>query len=163
LLPLPISHRQPPSDDLDDNDSAQIFVTEPFWTQLLPLSSTVQYILSWYAAETVPKEIEDLLSATETITADGKRRYVPSPLYPKTLRIAERIQMDGLPDSAGMYEPIRYAGTGVDAEEALYESYLLPIAEARKKLRGSVMEDVVRRAWDAVEERRKIELGATIR
>lgn len=57
------------------------------------------------------------------------------------------------------YEPLKHIGTGVDEEEALYESYLLPIAEARKKLNGTIMADVVRRSWEAIELRMRIEQG----
>jgi len=56
-----------------------------------------------------------------------------------------------------VYEPPRHLGTGVDDEEACYEAKLLPIAEARKRLRGSIMEDVVRRSWDLILLRRKME------
>lgn len=66
----------------------------------------------------------------------------------------ERVAADG---TKTIYEPLKHEGTGVDEEEALYESYLLPVDHARRKLRGSVMEDVVRRGWDAVMLRMKIE------
>lgn len=71
-------------------------------------------------------------------------------------RIAEdaRVTTDG---TRTFYEPPKHEGTGVDEEEALYESCLLSIEEARRKLRGSVMEDVVRRGWDAVKLRLEIE------
>lgn len=71
-------------------------------------------------------------------------------------RIAEdaRVAADG---TRTFYEPLKHEGTGVDEEEALYESCLLSIEEARRKLRGSVMEDVVRRGWDAVKLRMEIE------
>lgn len=56
-----------------------------------------------------------------------------------------------------VYEPTRHEGTGVDEEEALYRSFLLPIEDACQKLRGSIMEDVVRRGWEGIQERKRIE------
>lgn len=158
LLPLPIPHRQPASED-EDPDAPEAFVTEPLWTQLLPQSSTAQYILSWYAAETVSELIEKELSAVTT-----GRTYTAPPTWPKDLSLIGRITQDVVTDSAGVrdvYEPRRHEGTGVDEEELLYESYLLPIQEARRKLKGSIMEDVVRRGWEAVLLRKKMEAAAT--
>lgn len=57
------------------------------------------------------------------------------------------------------WEPVRHENTGVDAEEALYLSYLVPVAEAREKLRGSIMADVVRKGWEGICERLKMEDG----
>jgi len=59
-----------------------------------------------------------------------------------------------------VYEPPRHLGTGVDEEEALYEAYLLPIPDACHKLRGSIMADVVRRGWEAVLLRIRMEDGS---
>jgi len=138
------------------------FVTEPLWHQFMPQSSTAQYTLSWYAAETLPPEIEMQLNAqtnTNPNTQDSnpetvvQKRYAPAPAYPETLTLNERVKTDI--DAA--YSPPRHLGTGVDDEEACYEAKLLPIAEARKKLRGSIMEDVVRRAWEAILLRQKME------
>ena len=50
-----------------------------------------------------------------------------------------------------------HEGTGVDEEELLYKSYLLPIGEAMRRLKGSVMEDVVRKGWEGVKARMEIE------
>jgi hypothetical protein len=66
----------------------------------------------------------------------------------------QRVSPDG---EQTVYEPKRHEGTGVNEEEMLYESYLLPIGEALKNLRHSIMEDVVRKGWEAVELRMKIE------
>ncbi|KAK8210206.1 hypothetical protein M8818_003694 [Zalaria obscura] len=198
LLPLPILHRQPEPDDALEPTP---FVTEPLWTQLLPQSKTAQYLLFWYAAETLPPEAEEeadvaaaaaarsratdvpelekldlgagsdsggAAAAAATLAATANPNpsveatptqpglYTPPPPYPPTLRIADRISMDSLPGGA-IYEPVRHEGTGVDEEEALYEAYLLPIQEARRKLRGTVMADVVRRGWEGVGLRRRME------
>lgn len=128
----------------------------------MPQSSTAQYTLSWFAAETLPREIEAQLNA-QTNTNPGtqdpdpdaivQKRYAPAPAFPDALKMNERVKMDI--DTA--YSPPRHLGTGVDDEEACYEARLLPIAEARKKLRGSIMEDVVRRGWEAILLRQKME------
>lgn len=128
----------------------------------MPQSSTAQYTLSWYAAETLPAEIETQLNSqthTNPATQDPdpeavvQKRYAPAPAYLDTLTLNERVKMD----INAIYEPPRHLGTGVDDEEACYEARLLPVAEARKKLQGSIMEDVVRRAWEAILQRQKME------
>lgn len=81
------------------------------------------------------------------------------PPYPMDLTLTQRIAMDTRTDESGkayIYEPTRHEGTGVDEEEALYESFLLPIDEALGRLSGT-SKDVLRRAWDAVKERLKDE------
>lgn len=144
----------------------------------MPQSATAQYILFWYAAETLPEDAEtalNVLHAPKASTSspsavsvpiedlkleEARRAYAIPPPYPDDLSIAQRVQMDARPDHQGktsVYEPVRHQGTGVDEEELLYESYLLPIEEARRKLRGSIMADVVRRGWAAVELRMQME------
>ncbi|TKA24434.1 hypothetical protein B0A50_06754 [Salinomyces thailandicus] len=157
MLPLPMNHRQP-----DADEGHQPFVVEPIWTQLLPLTSTSQYLLFWYAAETVPKEIEDAYAAVQhaaQATSSG-RIYRPPPSFPPELSLKQRVVLDrGVGDDGEpkVYEPVWHEGTGVDEEELLYKSYLLPVDEATRKLRGSVMEDVVRRGWAGIELRKEME------
>ncbi|KAJ9637263.1 hypothetical protein H2199_007550 [Coniosporium tulheliwenetii] len=67
----------------------------------------------------------------------------PTPALPPTLSLRTRIAQE--PPG---YEPPKEEGTGVDAEEALYLSFLVPVAEAREKLRGSLMADVVAKGWE---------------
>ncbi len=56
------------------------------------------------------------------------------------------------------YEPVRHENTGVNEDEALYESYLLPIETAIAKLGDeSVSADVVRKGWGAICLRREME------
>ena len=55
------------------------------------------------------------------------------------------------------YQPIHHENTSVDAEEALYESYLLPIEVAIQRLEGTVSADVVRKGWAAICQRREVE------
>jgi len=55
------------------------------------------------------------------------------------------------------YEPPRHEGTGVNEEEMLYRSYLLKIDDAVAKLRGSVMADVVKEGWEAIQVRMREE------
>jgi len=55
------------------------------------------------------------------------------------------------------YEPVKHENTGVDEEEALYESYLMPVREAVEKLGRSVQADVVRKGWEAIQLRRQLE------
>ncbi|KAL8943337.1 MAG: hypothetical protein Q9211_001014, partial [Gyalolechia sp. 1 TL-2023] len=78
--------------------------------------------------------------------------YQITPPFPRDMTLKERIAAEG-----EGYEPVRHQNTGVNEEEQLYESYLLPIEEAVEKLRGTVMADVVRKGWQGVCERREME------
>ncbi|MCJ1429442.1 hypothetical protein MMC29_007356, partial [Sticta canariensis] len=131
LLPIPIHHRQPfphhPSSPV-----ASPFVCEPVWTQLLPQSRSGQYILFWYIAETVPPEIEASMNALPTSTPSSSVPYQAPPRYPDHLTITQRIALE--PEG---YQPVRHENTAANAEEALYESHLLPIETAVKKLEGT--------------------------
>jgi 8-oxo-dGTP pyrophosphatase MutT (NUDIX family) len=153
LLPLPLAHRQ------TQPESGRVeFVEEAIYVQLLPLPrQAVQYVLFWYAAETVPGEVERAYAGAE----EGLGRlYVPPPEFPAGLTIKERIRMDQLSDAPSdrqIYEPVWHEGTGVDEEEALYRSSLMSIDEALQKLGGTVMADVVRRAWEAIQLRIEME------
>lgn len=160
LLPLPMKHRQ-----TDPDEGHQRFVTEPIWTQLLPLTSTSQYMLFWYAAESVPPKVEKEYSDAQAVTGGSAigRKYDAPPSFPTDTTLAQRIAQDQVADAEGKtttYEPVWHEGTGVDEEEQMYRSFLLPIAEARQKLRGSVMEDVIRRAWEGVQLRIEMETEA---
>ncbi len=130
----------------------------PSLLEFLPLTATSQYLLFWYAAETVPGEIEQSVAGDREIGSSGLYRSPQA--FPASLRLKERIAQDHAPSqdkSSTLYEPFHHSNTGVDEEERLYESYLLPVAQARQKLRGSVMEDVVRRAHEAIELRMQME------
>ena len=78
--------------------------------------------------------------------------YQYPPKYEHDMTLAQRTDLEG-----EGYEPVRHENTGVDEEEALYESYLLPVDEAIRKLGGSISADVVRRGWEAIELRRRME------
>lgn len=153
LLKLPMRHRQP-----DSEDGYQEFVAEPVWTQFMPLSEKTQYLLYWYIAETISPEMEQLyasLYSTGNVTA-----YRAPPPMPNHQTLRERMAEDSLTLADGkheLYEPLRHEGTAVDEEEALYDSKLVPVEEACRKLRGTVMEDVVRRGWEIIQVRIDIE------
>ncbi|KAI9816456.1 MAG: hypothetical protein M1827_001588 [Pycnora praestabilis] len=155
LLPIPLKHRQPRPHN-PSGDTLSPFSTEPIWTQLLPLSpgSTSQYILFWYIAETVPPDVESQLNAQTSAgrTSISETPYQYPPKYPQGLTLSARIKLE-----PGLYEPVHHENTGVDTEEALYESSLLPLEEAMEKLRGSLQEEVVRGGWEAICARQKLE------
>ena len=115
----------------------------------MPVGRSSQYFLFWYIAETVPPDLETSLSALE------KEQGMAYPYPPKldtdlTLKQRTDMEREG-------YEPVRHENTGVDAEEALYESYLLPVEEAVAKLGRSISADVVRRGWQGICLRRQME------
>ena len=115
-------------------------------------------MLFWYAAETVPPEGEQEYSSANSSdsSASTARVYRPPPAFPYGITVKRRIAQDVTMSEDGKqkrYEPVWNPGTGVDDEERLYRSYLLTIPEARRKLKGSVMEDVVVRSWEAIQLR----------
>ena len=108
-----------------------------------------QYILFWYIAETVPPDVEASLSKAET-EQGGAYQYPPK--FDTDMTLKERIEIE-----SGGYEPVRHENTGVDEEEALYESYLLPVEEAMKRLGDGLSRDVVSKGWEAIKLRRQME------
>ncbi|KAI9852652.1 MAG: hypothetical protein M1838_006109 [Thelocarpon superellum] len=134
------------------------FVTEPIWIQLMPVTPTTQYLLHWYIAETLPPDVEDSLNAATGVlsASDPRPSYQRPPTYPPALTLAERCKLE----PAG-YNPVRHENTGVDAEEALYRSFLVPVEEALKDLQGSIQGEVVRAGWQAINSRRAQEAGET--
>jgi hypothetical protein len=117
--------------------------------QLMPLGSR-QYVLYWYIAETLPPDLEAELE-TEIGAA-----YKPPPPFPRGLGLIERIKME--PEG---YEPRHHEGTGVDEEEKTYESELVSVEEAMRRLgRGTVSADVVRRGWQGIQDRFTMEGAA---
>ena len=114
----------------------------------MPLTATSQYLLHWYIAETLPPDLDISLSSADA--SQGSYQYPPK--YPSDLTLPERVKLE--PEG---FEPVRHLNTGVNAEEALYQSFLLPIEEAMEHLRGSVQEDVVRGGWEAIVQRWSME------
>ncbi|KAF3006811.1 hypothetical protein E8E13_010478 [Curvularia kusanoi] len=141
LLPLPTKHRQPQA---HPRVHSPPLTAEPVWMQMMPLGyGSKQYVLYWYIAETLPPDLEAELQ-TEAGAA-----YKPPPPYPHNLTLRERVAME--PQG---YEPLHHEGTGVDEEEATYESHLVSVEEAVKKLgKNGVMADVVMRGWTGIQDR----------
>ena len=108
----------------------------------------MQYILFWYIAETVPPDLEVSLSAREK---EQGMAYQYPPKFEADTTLKERTRGEE------GYEPIRHENTGVNAEEALYESYLMPVEEAIEKLGRGIPADVVRKGWEAIQLRHKME------
>lgn len=98
----------------------------------------------------------DLESSLQDQTVAQQNAYQYPPKYPANLTLAERIKLE--PEG---YEPVRHENTGVDAEEALYESYLLPVERAIEKLGRSISADVIRKGWAAICLRREMEERGT--
>jgi hypothetical protein len=120
--------------------------------QMMPVGyASKQYMLYWYIAETLPPELE-----VELETEIGAA-YKPPPPYPHTLSLRERVKLE--PEG---YEPLYHEGTGVDAEEQTYESHLVSVEEAVKKLgRNGVMADVVLKGWKGIRDRFAMEDAST--
>lgn len=78
--------------------------------------------------------------------------YQYPPKFDASVTLKQRIALEQLG-----YEPPRHENTGVDEEEALYESCLLPIDDALEKLGRGISADVVRKGWEAICLRRSME------
>ncbi|KAF2433065.1 hypothetical protein EJ08DRAFT_88031 [Tothia fuscella] len=140
ILPLPVYHHQPQA----HSEEHVPFVTEPVWTSLLPMTRHTQYLLHWYISETLPPDLETTIGSPP-----ASRQYQQPPPYPADLRLVDRLDME-LDD----YEPPRYEGTGVDADELLYTARLVPVEEAMGKLgREGVMGKVIGIGWDLIQKR----------
>lgn len=85
--------------------------------------------------------------------------YEYPPRYPHNLTLPSRLAME--PEG---YEPVRQEKTGVGPDEAFYQSFLLPVEEAKKRLRGSIQEDVIHRGWEAIKLRwtQEVEDGSAL-
>lgn len=138
-----MQHRQPQAAAEDTISN----VIEPVWTSLLPNSKRTQYLLHWYIAETLPPDLEASIGPSPE-----SRKYQEPPRYPEDLRLLDRIAME-----SDDHEPTRYANTGVDSEEALYTSELLPVKEAIVKLGHNSMAEVVTIGWNRIQARLEAE------
>ena len=92
------------------------------------------------------------MNAIPTPTQSSSVPYQAPPRYPDSLTITQRIALE--PEG---YQPVHHENTAANAEEALYESHLLPIETAVKKLKGTVSADVVQKGWEAICLRREME------
>jgi len=127
-------------------------VTEPVWSSLLPVSKRTQYLLHWFIAETLPPDLEASIGPPPQ-----SREYQQPPPYPSNLRLVNRIAAE----SEG-YEPTRYSNTGVDSDEALYTSFLLPVKEAITKMGRSSMAEVISIGWERIQARLETEKAEAV-
>ncbi|KAI9710772.1 MAG: hypothetical protein M1828_002114 [Chrysothrix sp. TS-e1954] len=135
------------------NPELSTYTTEPLWTQMIPQTQTSQYLLFWYIAETVPPHVEEELNGREAQMRNeqgGPYQYPPK--YPWDLKLRDRMAME-----PGGYEPVRHTGMAADEDEVTYQSHLLPVEEAMTKLGSRTQVDVVRRGWEAIQRRRRME------
>lgn len=146
LLPLPLDHLQP--SPAGGTLQEQKWVIEPTATRMMPVARDYQYMLFWYAAETIPEQLEDSLNA---VSMDG---FAVPEAFPDDITLKEREKLDV--KGTGIYEPKRHEGTGVDEDEAFYVGQLVGVEEAIRLL-GGTSADVVRRAWEGICLRRKLE------
>jgi hypothetical protein len=158
-LGLPLSHLQPSPAVVDDGSGKgggegtgekkqAKWVIEPLATRMMPVAREYQYLLFWYAAETVEEDVEEVLSA---VVSEG---FAKPDVFPENMTLKEREKLDMREGS--IYEPKRHEGTGVDEDEAFYVGMLVGVDEAMRLL-GGTSADVVRRAWEGVCLRRKME------
>ena len=162
VLPIPIPHSQPRPHNVSGPQSPD--VTEPILTELLPFRRDLSYLLSWFVAETLPDEAEEWANNTmwERATEGNPTPYVSPPSFPAGMTLLQRIAQDRAvaANENDLNEvPLRHDGTGVDSDEAQYESYLLKIDEALEVLRGTSMEYVVRFGWECIGNRHRREQG----
>ena len=153
-MPLPLPHLQPSPATLASGDGEEggmeqsKWVIEPLATRMMPVAREYQYLLFWYAAETLSEEDEETLN---TVSEQG---FVKPEVFPENMTLKEREALDKR--EGGIYEPRRHEGTGVDEDEAFYVGMLVGVEEAVRLL-GGTSADVVRRAWEGICLRRKME------
>jgi hypothetical protein len=153
-LGLPLLHLQPSPAVTDSGDGGgedigeKKWVIEPLATRMMPVAREYQYLLFWYAAETVPEDVEEALNAA---VSEG---FAKLESLPENMTLKEREKLDMR--EGRIYEPKRHEGTGVDEDEAFYVGMLVGVDEAMRLL-GGTSADVVRRAWEGVCLRRKME------
>jgi hypothetical protein len=124
------------------------WVIEPLATRMMPVAREYQYLLFWYAAETIEEDVEEALNAA---VSEG---FAKPESFPDNMKLKERERLDMR--EGGIYEPKRHEGTGVDEDEAFYVGMLVGVDEAMRLL-GGTSADVVRRAWEGICLRRKME------
>lgn len=78
--------------------------------------------------------------------------YQYPPKFEPSMTLKERLEIEDVD-----YEPVRHENTGVDEEEALYESYLVSVEVAVERLGRSVQSDVVKKGWEMIQSRRRME------
>lgn len=117
-----------------------------------------QYICSWYIAETVTPDLEVALNEAMVAkaTPTNPTPYEQPPPFPEDMTLQQRIALE-LRDGQPPYKPVRHPNTGVNSEEALYESYLLSVEDAERTLRGTAEDWVVRRGWELICQRDAME------
>lgn len=155
LLPLPVPHLQPSPATLqnggesgDDTEGRKRWVIEPLATRMMPVAREYQYMLFWYAAETISEEDEESLN---NVSEQG---FVIPEIFPENMTLRQREELDKREES--IYEPKRHEGTGVDEDEAFYVGMLVGV-EVAVRLLGGTSADVVRRAWEGICLRRNLE------
>lgn len=136
------------SGNADDVEGRRKWVIEPLATRMMPVAREYQYLLFWYAAETLSEKDEEALNNV------SEQRFVRPEAFPEDMTLKEREAMDKR--QGGVYEPKRHEGTGVDEDEAFYVGMLVGVEEAVRLL-GGTSADVVRRAWEGICLRRRME------
>lgn len=122
-------------------------VIEPVWTTLLPMTRSIQYLVHWYIAETLPPDIE-----TAVGPPPDSKEYQEPPAYPTDLSLVTRLASE--PEG---YEPPRYENTGVDDDEAQFTSHLVSLEKANQLLGDTAQGAVINAGWTAIQARLKAE------
>ena len=140
------------------------------------MRSDIQYICSWYIAETLPPAIEQNLNQESSRKATSSAEHGPtaemSPV-PAQTETTPRLNIYAKPPTSLREEPLdvrmalepqgwqptRVERSTTQKDELYYRASLLSISEACKKLKDPVIEYVVKEGWRMVEERLKIERG----
>lgn len=97
----------------------------------------------------MPPELDVSLSAK---AKERSLAYQYPPKFAPDTTLAQRVKTEG-----EGYEPVKHENTGVNADEALYESYLMPVEEALEKLGKGISADVVKKGLEGIRLRRQME------
>lgn len=111
-----------------------------------------------------PSAWPDSLTLQERVGQDQSSGLAQSPgfqTYPgeekgesrEASTIADAFASSPSKPNSELYQPVHHRNTGVDAEEALYESELVPVEEAVRRLERTGMDRVVRWGWALICQR----------
>ena len=145
-------------------EEREVYMQAPAWPEGLKLRARVEQ--DWKGSNQVEQdrgeanrhestaEVDLCTPQKARITSSGSwrqkqeySRYQPGPPPPPP------SPPDVHASVPGPYEPEHHANTGVDSEEMLYSSALVPVEEAVRRLQGSGMEYVVRKGWELICQR----------
>ena len=134
----------------------------------------IQYVCSWYIAETLPPALEESLnqdSRVEDTSSAQRDATTENTSAPTKIEATPRLNVYAKPPASSReepldarmalepqgWEPARVELSTTQSDELHYRAWLLPVSEACQKLRGTSMKYVVKEGWNMIQKRLTIE------